>query len=225
MEPFRRKTPEELLHTIAKLQRGTLTIYIGPVSGSGKTYHMLREGQNLRSKGIDVVICAVSTLGRQGTMEQLGDLERVPSLHWMDGNEERKDLNMEGLLKRNPELVLVDGLAHWNRPGAPSRTRLEDIRELLAQGISVMTTVNVYELEGYTELAHKLTGVEVRCTVPADTLELADEVRLIDVTPEIILGRLQEGHLDSRGEARLLCISGATWVCSGSLLCGLLLRM
>ena len=62
-----------------------------------------------------------------------------------------------------------------------------------------MTTVNVYELEGYTELAHKLTGVEVRCTVPADTLELADEVRLIDVTPEIILGRLQEGHLDSRG--------------------------
>ena len=117
MEPFRRKTPEELLLTIAKLQRGTLTIYIGPVSGSGKTYHMLREGQNLRSKGIDVVICAVSTLGRQGTMEQLGDLERVPSLHWMDGSEERKDLNMEGLLKRNPELVLVDGLAHWNRPG------------------------------------------------------------------------------------------------------------
>ena len=85
MEGFKRKTPEEILFSISKLHRGSLKIYIGAVSGSGKTYHMLREGQNLKQQGIDVVICAVSTLQRPETVEQLGDLERVPSIHWIEG--------------------------------------------------------------------------------------------------------------------------------------------
>ncbi|MBD0383833.1 histidine kinase [Paenibacillus sedimenti] len=195
MEGFKRKTPEEILHSISKLHRGTLKIYIGPVSGSGKTYHMLREGNTLRQQGIDVVICAVSTLQRPETVEQLGDLERVPSIHWSKNGTEMKDLNLDALLERNPEVVLVDGLAHVNRPDARFPSRLEDIKFLLSHDISVITTVNVYELEGYTELAHKLTGIEVEHTVPVDTLELADEVRLIDVTPETILSRLAEGHL------------------------------
>jgi two-component system sensor histidine kinase KdpD len=194
MENFRRKTPEEILHSISKLHRGTLKIYIGPVSGSGKTYHMLREGNALKQQGIDVVICAVSTLQRPETVEQLGDLERVPSIHWRQGETEFKDLNLDALLERNPEVVLVDGLAHRNRPGAGFPTRLEDIKFLLAHDISVITTVNVYELEGYTEIAHKMTGIEVGNSVPADTLELADELRLIDVTPETILSRLADGH-------------------------------
>ncbi|SFJ84275.1 two-component system, OmpR family, sensor histidine kinase KdpD [Paenibacillus sp. UNC496MF] len=196
MGGFRRKTPEEILQSISKLHRGTLKIYIGPVSGSGKTYHMLREGQTLLQQGVDVVICAVSTLQRKETVEQLGELERVPSIHWYREQLECKDLNLDALLERNPEVVLVDGLAHRNREGARFRTRLEDIKFLLGHGISVITTVNVYELEGYTELAQKLTGIEVKHTVPADTLELADEVRLIDVTPETILNRLAEGHLN-----------------------------
>ncbi|KIL36744.1 histidine kinase, partial [Gordoniibacillus kamchatkensis] len=195
MENFRRKTPEEILHSISKLHRGTLKIYIGPVSGSGKTYHMLREGNALKQQGIDVVICAVSTLQRPETVEQLGDLERVPSIHWHHGGIEYKDLNLDALLERNPEVVLVDGLAHRNRPDAQFPTRLDDIKFLLSHDISVITTVNVYELEGYTEIAQKLTGIEVGHTVPADTLELADEVRLIDVTPEAILNRLAEGHV------------------------------
>ena len=195
MDSFKRKTPEEILYSISKLHRGTLKIYIGPVSGSGKTYHMLREGNALRQQGIDVVICAVSTLQRPETVEQLGDLERVPSNHWSSEGGELKDLNLDALLQRNPEVVLVDGLAHRNRPDARFPTRLEDIKFLLSHDISVITTVNVYELEGYTELAHKLTGIEVEHTVPVDTLELADEVRLIDVTPETILSRLAEGHL------------------------------
>ncbi|SEP13914.1 universal stress protein [Paenibacillus sp. OV219] len=195
MDSFKRKTPEEILLSISKLHRGTLKVYIGPVSGSGKTYHMLREGQALRQQGVDVVICAVSTLQRPETVEQLGDLERVPSIHWFQDGVEQKDLNLDSLLERNPEVVLVDALAHQNRPDARFETRLEDIQFLLAHHISVMTTVNVYELEGYTELAHKLTGIEPECTLPADTLELADEVRLIDVTPETILNRLAEGHL------------------------------
>lgn len=203
-DSFKRKSPEEMLKMITKLQQGTLKIYIGPVSGSGKTYHMLREGNALREKGVDVVICAVSTMRRPETVEQLGALERIPSIHWLRQSDEveMKDLNLDALLKRNPEVVLVDGLAHRNRDGARYATRLEDIQFLLRNNISVMTTVNVYELEGYTELARQLTGIVAEHTVPADTLELADEVKLIDVTPETILSRLAEGHLKGReGEA------------------------
>lgn len=203
MDGFKRKTPEEILLSISKLHRGSLKIYIGAVSGSGKTYHMLREGHNLKGQGIDVVICAVSTLQRPETVEQLGDLERVPSIHWMKDGVEQKDLNLDALLERNPEVVLVDGLAHQNREGAQFPTRLEDIKYLLSHDISVISTVNVYELEGTMEVAHKLTGIEVGHCVPSDTLELADEVRLIDATPETILTRLEEGHLKGNKDAAL----------------------
>ncbi|KOS02991.1 MULTISPECIES: histidine kinase [Paenibacillus] len=195
MESFKRKSPEEILDSINKLHRGRLKIYMGAVSGSGKTYHMLQEGQSLQHEGIDVVICAVSTMQRPVTVEQVGTLERVPSIHWIKDGEEQKDLNVEALVARNPEVVLVDHLAHHNRKDAPFPTRLEDIRYLLEQGISVITTVNVYELEGITEWVYQLTGFEAEYTVPVDTLELADEIRLIDATPEMILERLAKGYM------------------------------
>ncbi|MEW9699602.1 histidine kinase [Paenibacillus sp. SI8] len=203
MDDFKRKTPEEILSSISKLHRGSLKIYIGAVSGSGKTYHMLREGHNLKQQGIDVVICAVSTLKRPETVEQLGDLERVPSIHWIKEGIEQKDLNLDALLERNPEVVLVDGLAHMNRSAARFPTRLDDIKFLLSHDISVITTVNVYELEEAMKVAYKLTGIEAGYCVPSDTLELADEVRLIDVTPETILNRLEEGHLKGNKDSAL----------------------
>ncbi|AZN39330.1 histidine kinase [Paenibacillus albus] len=193
MAGYRRKTPEELLLSISKIHRGRLKVYIGAVSGSGKTYHMLREGQSLKQQGIEVAVCAVSTMRRPETVEQLADLERIPSIHWYKGVEEKKDLNLDVILERNPEVLLVDGLAHDNRPDAKFKTRLEDITFLLSHGISVITTVNVYELNGVTEVAQKLTGIEAECTVSAEALELADEVRLIDVSPETILNRLNDG--------------------------------
>lgn len=193
MAGYRRKTPEELLLSISKIHRGRLKVYIGAVSGSGKTYHMLREGQSLKQQGIEVAVCAVSTMRRPETVEQLADLERIPSIHWYKGDEEKKDLNLDAILERNPEVLLVDGLAHENRPDAKFKTRLEDITFLLSHGISIITTVNVYELDGVTELAQKLTGIEAECTVSTDALELADEVRLIDVSPETILNRLNDG--------------------------------
>ncbi|MWV42374.1 histidine kinase [Paenibacillus sp. HJL G12] len=196
MDGYKRKTPEQILDDIRKLQRGNLKIIIGAVSGSGKTYHMLREGQILQSQGIDVVICAVSTLQRPETVKQLADLERVPSIHWMDQGKETKDLNLEGLIARNPEVVLVDGLAHRNRREARFPNRLEDIEYLLEKGISVIATLNVYELEGVHDLARKWTGMQARETVPLETLNIADEVRLIDVTPETLINRLEEGHLE-----------------------------
>lgn len=163
------------------------------MTGTGKTYRMLGEGQTLKQQGIDVVICAVSTLRRPETVAQLADLERVPSIRWEKDGVEQKDLNMDLLLERNPELVLVDGLAHRNRPGARFPTRLDDIKHLLNNGIGVMTTVNVYELEGANILAQRLTGIVADEILPADTLELADEVQLVDVPPETMLQRLEDG--------------------------------
>lgn len=195
MENFKRKSPEEILLSISKLHRGRLKIFIGAVSGSGKTYHMLREGTTLQQQGIDVVICAVSTLQRPETIEQVGELERIPSIHWTKAGMEKKDLNIEAILSRNPEVVLVDGLAHRNRQGAERPTRLEDIHFLLSHGISVMTTVNVYELEDVRELVQKFMDIQVEETVSAHTLEIADEIRLIDVTPETLLQRVSEGHV------------------------------
>lgn len=204
MAGYRRKTPEELLLSISKIHRGRLKIYIGAVNGSGKTYHMLREGQALKQQGIEVVVCAVSTMRRPETMEQLAGLERIPSIHWMKGDTEKKDLNLEAIVERNPEVLLVDSLAHENRPEAKFPTRLEDIRYLLSHGISVITTVNVYELEGVTEQAQKLTGIAPECTVSAELLDLADEVRLIDASPETILNRLNEGRLRNIKDPELL---------------------
>lgn len=194
-EPYRRKSPEEILRSILKLRQGRLKVYIGAVSGSGKTYHMLREGQSLKRQGIDVVISAVSTMQRPDTVEQARDLERVPSIHWFESGNERKDLDLERLLRRNPEVLLVDGLAHRNRKGARFETRLEDIRFLLSHGISVITTINAYELRDVGDIASRLTGVTAGYSLPADTLESADEVVLIDVTPETMLERVQSGLL------------------------------
>ncbi|WP_438492665.1 histidine kinase [Paenibacillus sp. IHBB 3054] len=195
MAPYKRKTPEEILYSIYRLHRGRLKIIIGSVSGSGKTYHMLEEGKLLKKQGIDVVISAVSTMQRAETMQQLADLERVPSIHWSKDGKEQKDLPLETLLERNPEVLLVDGLAHRNRKEARFQTRLEDIRYLMDNGISVITTINVYELAGVGETIFQMTGIRADETVPLHTLELADEVRLIDVSPETILKRIEEGVL------------------------------
>lgn len=183
------------MQSISKLHQGRLKVYIGAVSGSGKTYHMLREGQTLRLQGIDIVISAVSTMQRPETVEQVRHLERVPSIHWVEDGVEKKDLDLDLLVQRNPEVVLVDGLAHRNRKGARHATRLDDIRFLLSRGISVITTVNVYELEDLQGIVAKLTGIKASHTVPADTLESVDEVVLIDVTPETMLDRAQDGLL------------------------------
>ncbi|WP_312473244.1 universal stress protein [Neobacillus sp.] len=195
---FRRKTPEEILRSIQKIGKGHLKIILGAVSGTGKTYHMLQEGNVLKKRGLDVVIGIVSPSNRPKTMEQIGCLEIIPSIEWINMGEAKFDLDVEAIIARNPEVVLVDDLSHRNRPEAPRSTRLDDISYLLNRNISVITTVNIYELEGVRGIADKLTDgrVRVNCSIPEDTLALADEVKLLDVTPEVILSRLQEGDIE-----------------------------
>ncbi|MDS1030047.1 universal stress protein [Bacillota bacterium LX-D] len=198
-EEFRRKTPEEILQSIKDMQRGRLKIILGVVSGSGKTYHMLYEGYSLKKKGLHVVIGVVSPTITAKILEQMQDLEVVPPIEWHHKGEIRRDLDVETILSKHPDVVLVDDLAHRNRPNAPRPTRLDDVLYLIDQGISVITTVNIYELKGIHHVAKELTGVKVQVEncVPADTLSLADEVKLLDVTPEAILQRIQEEKIQT----------------------------
>ncbi|WP_301172971.1 universal stress protein [Brevibacillus nitrificans] len=198
-EQFRRKSPEEILQSISNMHRGRLKIILGAVSGSGKTYHLLMEGRSLKKKGIDVVVGILGAATHPKLAEQLEGLENVPSIAWMTQGEEKADLDVAAIVTRDPEVVLVDGLAHRNRVDAPRQTRLDDVLYLLNRNISVIATVNIYELAGMKELAERLTKAEVRIDqcVPEDTLALADEVKLLDVTPESMLKRLEEGNIDA----------------------------
>ncbi|WP_141500442.1 histidine kinase [Paenibacillus luteus] len=195
MAPLKRKTPEELLLSMAKLHHGRLKILIGAVSGSGKTYYLLREGMRLKQAGIDVVLSEMNDPQNEETLQLAKPFEQVPCIGWREGCIEQADLDLEAITLRNAEVVLIDGLAHLNRRGARFRTRLEDVQYLIGIGISVITTINVYELAGVDEIAWKWTGIRPDCTVPAHTLELADEVILIDVSPETLLKRFEEGLL------------------------------
>jgi len=198
-EPFRRKSPEEILKSISDMHRGRLKIILGAVSGSGKTYHLLMEGQSLKKKGIDAVVGILGIATRPKLAEQLEGLEKIAPIAWNTPGEERYDLDVGAIIARDPEVVLVDGLAHRNRAQAPRPTRLDDVQYLLNHNISVIATVNLYELAGMKELAERLTKAEVRIEqcVPEDALALADEVKLLDVTPESMLKRLEEGHIEA----------------------------
>ncbi|MEE6451633.1 universal stress protein [Gottfriedia acidiceleris] len=191
---FRRKTPEELLASIQKIKKGRLKIIIGAVSGSGKTYHMLQEGNVLKERGIDVVIGLISETNRQKTIEQIGCLDKIPSITWEDNGSIKQDLDINSIITRNPEVVLIDSLAHKNRPNAMFPTRIEDINYLISKNISVITTMNIYEIKEVYDEAEKLTGGKVKGDffVPEDTLAMADDVKLLDVTPEVILQRSKE---------------------------------
>lgn len=198
VEQFRRKSPEEILESISRMQRGRLKIIVGAVSGSGKTYHLLMEGQSLKKRGIDVVIGSMSETASPKLAQKMAGLTRVPPITWQVSGGQRCDLDVDALIALNPEAVLVDGLAHRNRPNAPRSTRLDDVLHLLAHNISVIATVNIYELAGMKELAERLTKttVNIEQCVPEETLAMADEVKLLDVTPEAILKRLQEDQRD-----------------------------
>ncbi|MFE4351283.1 universal stress protein [Peribacillus butanolivorans] len=201
-DQFRRKTPDEILKSISNIKKGRLKIILGAVYGSGKTYHLLLEGNELKKRGIDVVVGVVCTSSSPKTLEQLGCLEIIPSIEWEQNGHVRQDLNMKEIYKRNPEVILVDQLAHKNHSSAKNPTRLEDVKELINNEISVITTINIYELKGVKKVAEQLLQLplHVNDTVPEDTLTQADEVRLLDVTPEAILKRLQEGEIEEKDE-------------------------
>lgn len=196
-EPFRRKTPEEILKEISALQRGRLKIYIGAGSGTGKTYQMLSDGQELCTTGLRVAVSAVHFGGNPATKEQVGSLQVIPTCMTDVTEAQQGDLDVDAILAYAPDVLLVDDLAHVNQLSATNRTRLSDIHVLLDHHIHVMTTLNIYDLDEMREDIKKLTGIESNHTIPLEVLANAHEVKLVDVEPDVILERLQQNERNS----------------------------
>lgn len=177
------------------LRRGRLTIYVGAAPGVGKTYKMLQDANDWRNKGIDVVIGLIETHGRPETAEQVGHLEVLPKRNVRVHEHTYEELDVEGILKRQPKIVLIDELAHTNVPGSEREKRHQDIEYILAHGINVVTAVNIQHLESLRDKVEHITGIRVRERVPDWFMDLAREIKLIDVTPETLQQRLMEGKI------------------------------
>ncbi|MEA2360056.1 MAG: two-component system, OmpR family, sensor histidine kinase KdpD [Solirubrobacteraceae bacterium] len=175
--------------------RGHYTIFLGMAAGAGKTYRMLQEGHAEQEAGRDVVIGLVETHGREDTAALAEGLPAVPRRRVTYRGTDLEDMDLPAILRRAPELCLVDELAHTNAPGLEHEKRFEDIEDLLDAGIDVLSTVNVQHLESLNDQVAELSGVRVRETVPDSVLGRADEVVLIDLSPEALLARLRAGKI------------------------------
>lgn len=174
---------------------GKLTVYLGAAAGAGKTYAMLDRAHQLKAEGIDVVVGFVETHGRKETAALLDGLEIVaPKVVSLNGITCR-EFDRDALIARNPQVALIDELAHTNAPGSIAQKRFFDVLAVLRAGIDVITTLNIQHLEGLGDTVLRLTGTIVRETLPDGILTLADEVILIDVTPETLRQRLREGKI------------------------------
>ena len=164
-------------------------------AGVGKTYRMLQEGHAEGEAGRDVVIGLVETHGRQATAALAAGLELIPRRRVAYRGSDLEEMDLPEILRRTPELCLIDELAHTNAPGLEHAKRYEDVDDVLAAGIDVLSTVNVQHLESLNDQVTELTGVRVRETMPDRVLGDADEVVLIDITPESLIDRLRAGHI------------------------------
>jgi two-component system, OmpR family, sensor histidine kinase KdpD len=176
-------------------ERGRHKIFLGMVAGVGKTYRMLQEGRAETDSGRDVVVGYLEPHGRVETVAQASGLETLPRRRVPYRDMELEEMDLPGILRRAPDLALIDELAHTNAPGVEHKKRYEDVQDVLEMGIDVFSTVNVQHLESLNDSVCELTGVRVRETMPDDMLSAADEVVLIDLTPEALLARLRAGKI------------------------------
>jgi two-component system, OmpR family, sensor histidine kinase KdpD len=175
--------------------RGHLKVFIGMAPGVGKTYRMLEEGRAESESGRDTVIGYLEPHGRAETLAQAEGVEIVPRREVLYRGTPLEEMDLPAVLARAPELCLIDELAHTNAPGAEHEKRYEDVRDVLDAGIDVFSTVNVQHLESLNDQVARLTGATVRETIPDEILSAADEVVLIDLTPEALIARLQAGKV------------------------------
>jgi two-component system, OmpR family, sensor histidine kinase KdpD len=197
-----RPSPDALLAESTRAERGRLKIFLGAAPGVGKTYEMLSAARRKRADGVDVVIGIVETHGRTETAALLEGLPVIPRRTLEYRNRTFEELDLDAVLARHPQLVLVDELAHTNIPGSRHAKRYQDVQELLDAGINVYSTLNVQHLESYNDLVARITGVEVRETVPDSVLEGAADVELIDLPPDDLIERLRQGKVYVPEQAR-----------------------
>jgi len=181
---------------------GRLKVFLGYAAGVGKTYQMLDEAQELRRKGIDVVIGYFEPHGRQDTIAQTESLELVPRKILEYRGSKFEEMDVDAIIARHPAVCLVDEFAHTNVPGSPRLKRWEDVQVLLHAGIDVFTTMNVQHLESLNDEVWRIIGVRVRETIPDWVVDAADEVVLVDLTPQALQNRLGRGVVYSTDKAK-----------------------
>ena len=175
--------------------RGTLRIYLGYAAGVGKTFAMLGEGMRRRERGTDVVVGFVEAHNRQKTFERIGDLEVIPRRSLGYRGSTFEEMDVDAILARSPEVALIDELAHSNMAGSRNQKRWEDVEELLAAGIDVVSTVNVQHLESLNDVVERITGTKQRETIPDEVVRAADQVELVDMTPFALRRRMAHGNI------------------------------
>ncbi|WP_370453369.1 sensor histidine kinase [Geodermatophilus marinus] len=175
--------------------RGTLRIYLGAAPGVGKTFDMLGEAHRRLSRGTDVVVGLVETHGRARTAEQLEGLEVLPRTQVTHRGVTLTELDVDAVLRRHPEVVVVDELAHTNAPGSKNPKRWQDVEEILDAGIHVLTTVNIQHLESLNDVVEQITGITQQETVPDAVVRRADQIELVDMTPEALRRRMAHGNV------------------------------
>ncbi|HZA09141.1 sensor histidine kinase KdpD [Mycobacterium sp.] len=178
-----------------KKKRGELRIYLGAAPGVGKTYAMLGEAHRRLERGTDVVGAVVETHGRKKTADLLEGIEMVPPLCIEYRGRRFPELDVAAVLRRQPQVVLVDELAHTNTPGSKNPKRWQDVEELLDAGITVISTVNVQHLESLNDVVTQITGIEQHEKVPDEVVRAADQIELVDITPEALQRRLSHGNV------------------------------
>jgi two-component system sensor histidine kinase KdpD len=191
----RRPSADALLEAEARRREGRLKVFLGAAPGVGKTYSMLAVAQARRREGIDVVIGVVETHGRLETESLLEGLEVIPRRTVEYKGRTLEEMDLDSILARRPRLVLVDELAHANAPGSRHPKRYLDVEELLAAGIDVFTTLNIQHVESLNDVVASITRIRVRETVPDSILDRADEIELVDLTPEDLIQRLKDGKV------------------------------
>ncbi len=190
-----RPNPDALLALAAREGRGRLKVFLGAAPGVGKTYEMLVQARRRRLGGADVVVGLVETHGRADTQAQLGELEVLPLQRLDYRGQVLTEFDLDAALARQPQILLLDELAHSNVPGSRHPKRWQDVEELRAAGIEVWTALNVQHLEGLGEAVARITGVRVAETVPDQVLAGADAVELVDIPPADLLERLRQGRV------------------------------
>ena len=180
---------------MAEQERGQLRIYLGAAAGAGKTFDMLSEGHRRLERGADVVVAFVETHGRPHTAALLEGLEIIPRATIPYRGATFEEMDLDAVLARKPEIALVDEFAHTNVPGSRHAKRWEDVEELLAAGIEVISNVNIQHLESLNDVVQKITGVPQRETVPDAMVRAADQVELVDITPEALRRRMAHGNI------------------------------
>ena len=196
-----RPSPDALLEQANREGRGKLRIFLGAAPGVGKTFEMLTQGRRRRLDGADVVIGVVETHGRLETEALTKGFDIVPKKRSLYKGRVVSEMDLDAILQRKPQLVLVDELAHTNVEGSRHPKRYLDVEELLAAGIDVFTTINIQHIDSLNDVIAQITRIRVRETVPDAVLDEADEIELVDLTAEDLLARLREGKVYIKAQA------------------------